>query len=503
MHVVTREEMQAIDLYTIQTIGLGGPILMENAGQAIYDALAKTVKAGDQIVIVIGKGNNGGDGFVLSRLLLAEDRSVETWLLPDMEAIRGDARVHLHAFLESGGTIHQINSEPEHFATRLHEADVVVDALLGTGFHGVPRADYAQVIQQINASSAKIIAVDLPSGVPANGEPFSHEAVHAAQTLTLQCPKIAQFVQPAAGFFGKTEILSIGIPERAVQASGTQRELRTRADVRRSLPVREPFSNKGTHGKGLLIAGAPTMPGAAYFAARAALRSGIGLLTVSVPEEIRPILASLLPEVMYQPRQSLDYNKLSGLAIGPGLGRDRAQAAFVAQALDADIPTVIDADGLYHLAAMLERLAGRHAPIVLSPHPGEMARLTGQSIQSIESSRFSISRSFARKYGIYLVLKGRYTLITAPDGRQVVNPTGNAALAKGGSGDVLTGILLAYLLQHKQVMDAVCNAVYVHGALADTLVQTCHSPLDVLATDLIEQIPPVLHDLYKEKEARA
>lgn len=503
VHVVTREEMQAIDQYTIQVIGLGGPILMENAGRAVYDALVRVLKAQDKLVIVIGKGNNGGDGFVLARLLLSSVYQAETWLLPEVDEISGDANSHMQAFVRSGGVIHQIASEPASFAARLREADVIVDALLGTGCRGVPRPNYALVIQQINQVSARRVSIDLPSGVPANGEVFTHEAVHADRTLTLCCPKLAQFTASSAVCFGETEVLAIGIPRLAIEAGGAYRSVRMRDEVCHSLPVRDPFSNKGTHGKGLLIAGAKTMPGAAYLTAKAALRSGIGLLTTSVPDEVRPVLAGLLPETMHQSRQTLDFQNVSGLAIGPGLGRESDKAELVLRVLEADIPTVIDADGLYHLTGLLDRLTARQAPIILSPHPGEMARLTGQSIHSIERDRFAVSRSFAMRHGVYLVLKGRNTVITAPDGQQVVNPTGNAALAKGGSGDVLTGILLAFLLQHRQVMDAVCNAVYVHGALADRLIQTRHSPLDVLATDLIEEIPPVLHGLFREREARA
>ncbi len=497
MHVVTREEMQAIDRYTIRQIGLGGPLLMENAGEAMYRELLPYLKQEEHVAVVIGKGNNGGDGFVLARRLLDDPVRVDVWLLPDPEQIEGDAAYHMRAFLASGGSVNAIGGDPDGFADNLSSADWIVDALLGTGFHGIPRPDYARVIDAVNHAPAKVVSVDLPSGIPADGGPFAHQAVSADLTLTLHCPKLAQFVRPAARFFGEVRTVAIGIPNAAARHVGVFRSLRTEADVRRTLPRRDPFAHKGDFGKGLLIAGSAGMPGAAFFAAKAALRSGIGLLRLSIPDKVRPVLAAELPETMLVARGETDLNSYDGIAVGPGLGRDPQRTESVRAVVLADIPCVIDADGLFHLSPMKDLLKKRKSPTVLSPHPGEMARLAGTTIAQVENDRFGTARAFAEEYGVYLVLKGKYTIITAPDGRQAVNPTGNAALAKGGSGDVLSGILLAFLLQHRDPMDAVCNAVYLHGALADTLVTENHSMMDVLATDLIEEIPPVLHRLCK------
>jgi NAD(P)H-hydrate epimerase len=489
--------MQAVDRYTIQQVGLSGPLLMENAGRAVFNELVPHVKNAEKIVVVIGKGNNGGDGFVVARLLLDSPADLSVWLLPEETKIKGDAAVHRDAFLNAGGSIRKIPENKEVFNRVVSESDLIIDALLGTGIHGTPYPEYLEVIRQINDSAARVISVDLPSGVPADGGAFSHPAVSADRTLTLQCPKLAQFVQPAARFFGSVRVLPIGIPEVSVVHAGVRRSVRTEAEVRQTLPRRDPFSHKGSHGRGLIIAGSEQMSGAAFFSAKAALRSGIGLLKLSVPETVRPVIAAQLPEVMYMPRKALDLSGLTGIAIGPGLGREKEKGRMlVRQVLEADrCPCVIDADGLYHLSKMKELLLRRKNQVVLTPHPGEMAMLTGRTVPEIEADRFRISEQFAGKYGVYLVLKGKYTVITAPDGRQIVNPTGNAALAKGGSGDVLTGIVLAFLLQHKDPLDAVSNAVYLHGALADDLVRTDHSQLDVLASDLIDRIPVLLHRL--------
>ncbi|SFG97683.1 NAD(P)H-hydrate dehydratase [Sporolactobacillus nakayamae] len=504
MHVVSREEMRNIDQYTIAHIGLGGPVLMENAGRAVYAALEPDLKAGEQVTVVIGKGNNGGDGFVIARLLLDSEVCVSTWLVADPGKITGDAAYHMKAYLASGGKIMQVKDDQEGFRRQLEQAELIVDALLGTGVHGAPYPEYSAVISQINQSKAQVVSIDIPSGIPASGESFTHPAVIADRTLTLECPKLAQFVEHAARCFGTVHVLPIGIPRLAYRKAGVRREVRTRADVVRTLPVRDPFSHKGSHGKGLLIAGAAEMPGAAFFSAKAALRSGIGLLKVSVPDSIKPIIAGRLPETMFLSRDTISLEGLTGVAIGPGLGREHHVGLLVRRIVEESgaMPCVIDADGLFHLKNHLDLLRRRNVPAVLSPHSGEMAALMGMSVKDIESDRFTIAKMFAEKYHVYLVLKGKYTLVTAPDGRQVVNSTGNAALAKGGSGDVLTGILLAFLLQHKQMMDAACNAVYLHGAVADDLVGHTHSLLDVLATDVIDAIPPVLHRLYGDIGSR-
>jgi yjeF C-terminal region, hydroxyethylthiazole kinase-related/yjeF N-terminal region len=496
VHVVSREEMQAIDRYTMQQIGLAGPLLMENAGRAIFNELSPDLRYGEQVLVIIGKGNNGGDGFVVARLMLDSQVDLSVWLLPDRAKIKGGAAVHMNAFVQSGGSIRNIREEKEAFSQAVAQADLIVDALLGTGIHGEPYPEYLETIEQINRSDAEVVSVDLPSGVPADGGTFSYPAVSADRTLTLECPKLAQFVQPAARCFGSVRVLPIGIPQLAVTHTGVKRSVRTEAEVRRTLPRRDPFSHKGSHGRGLIIAGSAQMSGAAFFTAKAALRSGIGLLKLSVPETVRPVIAAQLPEVMYMPRHLLDLAGLSGVAIGPGLGREPGAGELVRQVLEEDdCPCVIDADGIYHLSRMKELLLHRKNPVVLTPHPGEMAMLLDKPVAEIESDRFHFSEQFAGKYGVYLVLKGKYTIITAPDGRQIVNPTGNASLAKGGSGDVLTGIVFAFLLQNKDPLNAVCNAVYLHGALADDLVRTDHSQIDVLASDLIDRIPALLHRL--------
>ncbi|MTT33144.1 NAD(P)H-hydrate dehydratase [Terrilactibacillus sp. BCM23-1] len=497
MHIVSQEEMQALDRYTMDVIGLEGKVLMENAGQGIFRCLISKLKAQDQIAVIIGKGNNGGDGFVVARYLQNHNFATDVWLVEDQHLIKGDAAYHMNVFLNSGGKINGIISDSHHFKEHLSNYTVIVDAILGTGIKGCPRKAYLDVIHLINQAKARVVSIDLPSGVLANGEPFSHEAVYAKETLTLQYPKLCMYTQPAATFFGETDVIQIGIPKKAISHQGLKRRVWTKEDVKHTLPVRDPFSHKGTHGKGLLIAGSQDMPGAAILSATSALRSGIGLLWLSIADKAKQTVCSRLPEVLFESRESTDFSKYKGIAIGPGLGRSEDGEALLAQVLgEKDIPLVIDADGLYHLTNHLSTLKTHQAPVVLTPHPGEMATLTGKSIKEVENDRFGISETFAKEHGVYLVLKGRNTIITSPSGEQVVNVSGNPALAKGGSGDVLTGIIFAFLLQHENPLNAISNAVYVHGAAADQLVKTNHSLLDVLASDLSLTIPTVLHDLY-------
>lgn len=498
VHIVSREEMQTIDQYAIENIGLTGLVLMENAGRAFLEHLKPFLAEGERIGVVIGKGNNGGDGFVTARQLLDQPYETDVWVVVNKEDITGDAAFHMDVYLRSGGSIKYVHEQPEVFKEKVKEYTMIIDALLGTGFRGTPKKRYQEAIHTINKADAKVIAVDLPSGVPANGGHFEHEAIKADYTFTLQCPKMGMYTQPGAIHFGQTKIIDIGIPQAAVNQANITKQLWTKKDFISTLPKRTPFSHKGSFGKGLLIAGSENMPGACALSAKAALTSGIGLLSLYVPKSIKPIIASHVPEAMYVSGEDIDWNAYDGMAIGPGIGRTGPAEAQLRDILaKTDKPLLIDADGLYHLKHYLPMLKNKQSPVILTPHPGEMAGLTGLSIKEIENSRFEIAHQFAKEYNVYLVLKGKYTIVASPEGEQAVNPTGNPALAKGGTGDVLSGMILAFMLQHKNLFPAICNAVYLHGAVSDQLILKGHSQMDVLASDIINGIPMVLHDFCR------
>lgn len=499
MHIVSREEMYAVDQYTIEKIGISGNMLMENAGNAIFHHLTNHLKKSDRIGVMIGKGNNGGDGFVISRYLYQSGYDIDVWLVPNKEDITGDAKNHLDIFMNSGG---QLQSYQDGFFEKCSGYTVIIDALLGIGVKGSLRHPYGEIIHVMNQSKAKIISVDIPSGVPADGGAFVHEVVKADQTLTLHRPKLGQFTFPAANFFGETKVLDIGIPHRVDEDLEINRELWTKRAVVESLPQREINAHKGSHGKALLVAGSQSMPGAASLSALSALQSGIGLLTLATKKSIQPIIASRVPEVMFYLMDDHNdkinaVNNYDAIALGPGLGRNTYSKGLLEQLLSINLPLIIDADGLYYLNDFLPLLRNRKHPTILTPHPGEMAHLSRCSISDVENQRFKVSFDFATANHVYLVLKGPYTIVTTPDGKQYVNTTGNPSLAKGGSGDVLTGMILAFLLQHQTAQEAISNAVFVHGKVADDLIKANHSMLDIRASDIIDGISMVMHSLYQ------
>ncbi|HET7579387.1 MAG TPA: NAD(P)H-hydrate dehydratase [Bacillales bacterium] len=503
MHIVTGKEMGEIDRCTMQKIGIIGPMLMENAGQAVARELIGQLEPADRIAVMIGTGNNGGDGFVIARVLLDKGYDVDVWLIPPRKKIKGDAKNHFEIFEAAGFEAFAYSGNEQLFSERLHRYTVIVDALLGTGVKGEARSPYREVIAGINASEAFVVSVDVPSGLPADGGEVTGEVIRADRTITLQCPKISAVTYPTADYYGELRTVDIGIPSKVIEEKAPPRKLWLAEDVRRTFPVRGASSHKGSHGKGLLVAGSREMPGAAVMAAKAALRGGSGLLAVAVPDEIQPVVASQVTEATYKPCPAeegtfsgevpfpLDFD---GIAVGPGLGRSQGASRIVEELLtQSEAPLVIDADGLYHLETLIPLLEKRKAATVLTPHPGEMARLMNTSVKDVQSNRFEISRHFARRYGVHLVLKGPYTIVTAPAGDQHVNVTGNAALAKGGTGDVLTGLILAFMMQHPSLQPAVSNAVFLHGRAADWLVGQNHSMIDVVATDVIEAFPSMMH----------
>ncbi|WP_377891900.1 NAD(P)H-hydrate dehydratase [Alkalihalobacillus sp. R86527] len=502
MRIVSGEEMYEADRFAMEEIGLSGAMLMENAGKALFDAMKERLKD-QRIAVVIGTGNNGGDGFVLSRYLKEHGYEVDVWVVPPVKKLKGDAKTHFTIFRNSGFEWRALNEE---LVNHLDHYTVMIDCLLGLGISGPIRSPYKELIQGINKSEISVYSVDLPSGLKSDGG-YEGEAepIRAERTYTLQAPKTGAFIYPDAEYYGELEILNIGLPHIAFEKSQSKK-IWTNDDVANTLSDRTASSHKGSHGKGLVIGGSSGMAGAPIMTAKAAYRSGAGLIQAAVPEEILSVIAGALIEAIFQGWPSdgghftgeiLGELSFDGIAAGPGLGREKGGRKLVQTVMGADCLLVLDADALYHLSGLKEQLIKRQAPTILTPHPGEMARLTGYSIADIQKNRFEISYRFAREFGVYLVLKGPYTLVTDPDGNQFVNPTGNPALAKGGSGDVLTGMVLAFAMHTPSIQEGISNAVYLHGKAADMLVQSAHSTLDVLATDVIEQIPAVLHSFLK------
>jgi ADP-dependent NAD(P)H-hydrate dehydratase / NAD(P)H-hydrate epimerase len=501
MHIVTAAEMYEIDRDTVEQIGISADSLMENAGQALFHVLHERIPRSARVAVLAGTGNNGGDGFVVARMLKSYGYDVDLWLIPPKEKIKGAAKTALEVYERSGYDWKPYAGNEQAFAAHILQYDAIIDALLGIGIKGEVRPPYKEIIELVNRSRAIVYAIDIPSGTPADGGEVE-TAIRADVTITIQCPKLGAYTFPTADYYGELLLVDIGIPPLAVKRNAASRFVWKEDDVIRTLPKRKRSSHKGTHGKLLVVGGSRSMTGAITLTAKAALRSGAGLLTMAVPDDIYSVVANRVPEAMYYPCPSRD-GAFSGvidvsaldidaIAIGPGLGRTDGIRNLVSAIVQQQVPIVMDADALFFWNEYAALICERKAATVITPHPGEMARMLDLSIDEVESDRFGVSKRLATEYGIYVVLKGPFTIVTTPDGSQYVNTTGNPALAKGGSGDVLTGIVSAFLLQHHSAQEAISNAVWVHGKAADMLVERGHSQWDVLAGDLIEAIPAVL-----------
>jgi len=507
--------MREADRLTIQKRGLPSIVLMENAGSRVYELLAHRFSplGRQRIVILCGKGNNGGDGLVVARLIATRQRGCHprVLLFADPTDLKGDAAANYKM-------LRGVDIEPLVVTTakawraakaKLPAATVIVDALLGTGLEGPVRGFLAQVIRDVNedCKQATIVAVDTPSGLPSDtGEPTG-EALRADYTVTFTSPKVSQVFPPNCERSGQLTVAPIGTAASVLDSlPGPRLSLIEASDAAPLFAPRPPSSHKGDFGHVLVVAGSRAKPGAAIMTGTAALRSGAGLVTVATAAGAVNGVVAHTPELMTEPAAELDDGSIGGgsfaphwlerktvVAAGPGLGTAPANQDLVLRLVrEAKCPLVIDADGITALAAIQEKAWRRpKALMVLTPHPGEMSRLTGLSVKEISARRVEVAREFARKRGVYLVLKGFRTLIAAPDGHVMVNPTGTPAMAKGGSGDILTGMIAGFLAQFAQADPAIviAAAVYLHGLAAEIAAK---SEQTLLATDILGALPEAI-----------
>ncbi|WP_112179723.1 MULTISPECIES: NAD(P)H-hydrate dehydratase [Paraliobacillus] len=496
MKIVTAKEMYEVDRIAMEEKGLHGCILMENAGRSIAEKVKKHTSKSSKIIVLVGSGNNGGDGFVIARTLFNQGYLIEVIQLVTNDQIKGDALYHKNVFEQYSGIVHPYSMASH---TLIAEADVIVDAMLGIGVNGKTRYPYNEIITSVNASQNLIISVDIPSGVPSENDLDFEVAIKADYTCVIEAPKLSAFVTGYASYYGEWEVISIGLP---VDAFEQVQERRTwdQCDVKATLPKRDRFAHKGSHGKGLIIGGSRLMPGSVTMTAKAALRAGTGLLTIGTKKDAIPSIASQCAEATFidltaeggwiGAENVIKDSNYDVIAIGMGMGREKATCEFTKQVLrEAKVPVLVDADGLSHIQDDLTILQSRSYPTILTPHPGEMAMLLNCSIAEVVAAPFKVAKEFAEKYHLHLVLKGTYSIVTDPSGNQWVNTTGNQGLAKGGSGDCLSGIILAMIMQDQTISEALSNSCYIHGKSADLLVEDSHSTYDLLATDVIEGIP--------------
>ncbi|GEM02329.1 NAD(P)H-hydrate epimerase [Halolactibacillus halophilus] len=484
MKCLTSKEMQQVDVLAFNAYHMPGEVLMENAGRAIIEAVISDLTKKDKIVVVVGPGNNGGDGFVVARELKNRGYDVTVIQTVTNDKIEGEAYVHLNIMQRFGVEI--IYDFPEAIPY-LHEATVVIDALFGTGYKGPMREPMQGYVTLMNQVEAVIYSIDVPSGVSEAIDSMS-SVVKASKTITIEAPKITAYTEATAGYYGELVTISIGLPTGELDK--ISRSVWQSSDVRRTLIKRERFGHKGTYGHVLLIGGCADMPGAIQLSARGALKSGAGLVSVMIDRATRPFL-QLPHEVMTRTSEQLSPQLLmnyQAIAVGMGFGLTEEKQVLFQQILTTNAPVLIDADGLTLLARDISILNKRQGPTVLTPHPKEFARLTGRTVEEIKTDPFTVTKVFAKEYGVYLVLKGAYTIITSPTGDQVINTTGNSALSKGGSGDILSGIASVRMMQDESIFPGLCNAVYLHGYASDVAVKEEFTAFDITPTDVVEKL---------------
>lgn len=514
--VLSAAEMRAVDRATIERRQVPGIVLMETAARAVTDSLlarSPSLQA-ERVLVLCGKGNNGGDGLAVARQLLlrAPRLQLRTALLADPGSLMPDAAANwaMLAAQDHVADIVPTASAWEALLPAVADSTIVVDALLGTGISGAPRGLVAKVIADVNSGlrGARVVAVDMPSGLGSDAGAILGDCMRADWTVTFTAPKIGQVLAPACERVGELIVARIGTADSVLdELPGPRLLLAEKSDARAFAIRRDRSGHKGTYGHVLAVGGSRSKPGAILMTGKSALRAGAGLSTVATASSAAEALLATAPELMLEPAGELPDGTLgpeafdegwfagkSVVAVGPGLGTSAASAALVQRIVaDCPLPLVIDADGL--AAVTPDLLRKRDAPTVLTPHPGEMGRMIGSDAPSVQRDRVRAAREFAATSGAYVVLKGNRTLTAAPDGDVIVNPTGTPGMATAGSGDVLTGMIAAFLAQFpdRSVRDTVAAAVYLHGA-AGELAASEHSEQSMLATDISQHLPEAIRE---------
>lgn len=514
MKVLTAAQMRQIDRQTIEEIGIPGTVLMENAGLQVTSVLRDElgVDSGKRVVVVAGKGNNGGDGLVVARHLFNQGVDCPVLLIGSMDEVRGDAALNLKIARKIGVRVIEIKDLPawKKHKKLLGETPIVVDALFGTGLSSPLGGLYAEVVKDINESGALVVSVDIPSGLSSDTFEIIGPCVQADITVTLGAPKIAHLFPPAEEYVGELIVADISLPPFLFDNPELKLEL---VEIESLVPYFQPRkrdTHKGTYGHLLVVAGSYGKTGAAAMAGKAALKMGAGLVTVATAESCLPAVARTMPELMTEPLPETEAKTISekalsrvlellqgkdALLLGPGLSTHPSTSALVLSLLDklkkSNIPVVIDADGLNIIAAKPEVLGSLPRKTVLTPHPGEFSRLTGLSTAEILKRRLELVPEFAQKNNVHLVLKGYRSLIASPEGRVMINPTGNPGMATGGTGDVLSGLIASEVMQVEDQLQAVVNAVFVHGLSGDLAAEKIGEK-SLTATDLIKFLPEAI-----------
>jgi hydroxyethylthiazole kinase-like uncharacterized protein yjeF len=519
MRILSAEAMRAVDRHAIDELGVPGMVLMENAALGVVDAIGEVYPEAGSAAIFCGPGNNGGDGLAVARLLAVRGYDVQVFLVRGSERpaeLAGDAGTQLAIIRKLELPLEEVGPGDD-LAPVLAAArgfDLIVDALFGTGLGRPLEGVFAALVEGLNGLPLPRVAVDLPSGLNGSRPDVFGPHVRAHLTVTFAAPKVAHVFPPASRAVGELVVTDLGIPPDLVEtAEGPPGDigplyLSVGEELAALVPPREPGTHKGDYGHALIVAGSPGKAGAAILAARAAVRAGAGLVTVAVPAPVLDVVDLGSIESMSLALPAGDTGQLveeaatrvleaaegkDALAMGPGLGADAA-AAIRRVTGECPLPLVLDADGLNAFAGRAAELAGRPGPTVLTPHPGELGRLLGISTAEVQADRIAAARRAAAETGAVAVLKGSLTLVAAPEGAVWVNPTGNPGMASGGTGDVLTGMIVALLAQGLEPLDAARLGVYLHG-LAGDLAAARLGEASLAAGDLLESLPAAFRRL--------
>ena len=514
MKVATASQMRELDRRATEEFGIPSLLLMENAGlQAVLEMDRSFPRLNtSRVAIACGKGNNGGDGLVVARHLFDRGTAVEVFLLAKKSEVKGDARTNLEIVKRLKIPIHEVTTSHDLQAIReaVGSADLIVDALLGTGTTGAAKGLLAEAIDLLNQAGRPIVALDIPSGLSSDEGGIPGPSINATLTITFGLPKRGLVLFPAASRAGRVAIVDIGLPRQLLSDASLEVSLLEPKEAAGALPPREPDAHKGTYGHVLVLAGSPGKTGAAAMCALSALRIGAGLVTLGLPESLNDMMEAKLTEVMTEALPETRERTVAlaawdkiltlmegkrALAIGPGLSTHPETSELVRELVSTvRVPMVVDADGINALAPKLETLAKAAAPLILTPHPGELARLLGISREEVTQNRIPIAQKVATSFRVHLVLKGGRTLVVDPDGQVAINMTGNPGMATGGTGDVLTGLIAGLLAQGVNPGLAARAGVYLHGLAGDLAAEAVGQEA-MLASDLMAQVPDAIRRL--------
>ncbi len=518
MKVVSAAEMQAIDREAIEEVGIPSLDLMERAGQQVAGVIMERYAplTGHRVLVVCGRGNNGGDGLVVARHLLQAGCLTEVILLGRPDNLSDDALTNYQRLKEQHG--HRIHEAPgeeplEKFTTYLDHSDLLVDAIFGTGLNAPPRGHYLEVIRRMNDAMRPIVAVDIPSGLKADTGTIIGEHIHADSTVTFGLPKLAHVLYPAARDVGELTVADIGFPEDLIARAEASAFLTTPAFIRDAFPTRDPEAHKGTYGHLLVVSGSVGKGGACVLTCRGGLRAGAGLVTAAVARSILTEVSTGALEAMTVPLPDTpegtitrgavsvlaeDLSQFTAVALGPGLTTHPETVSFVEELLPSiEVPLVVDADGCNALALLgPQALESTKGSVCLTPHPGEMARLLGTDTATVQADRLAAAREAAKRYQAMVVLKGARTVVVDPGGRVAINLTGNPGMASGGTGDVLTGLIGGFCARGLDPYEAACAGAYLHGYAGDLAARQV-GEIALTASDLLVALPLAIYQVVE------